>query len=298
MSDNEAVSESTVELSSDWAEQVLAFIRPASRRSLDWYRSGPQTRSMVENKEADGAAGPGHEYSFDPVTEADRLVEQLLRHEIEQRYPHHGIVGEEFGVKDGHDSHSWIIDPIDGTRAFIVGQPMWGTLVGLLDGGRPVAGWMHIPTLDETYLGVVGGGAPVARHVIHDGEETGRAYSELAVRETAELRHAILASTHPDMFDDERGGEQERFDALRSAVKMTRFGGDCLNYGLLAAGLIDLVVENGLASYDIAPLIPIIEAAGGVVTTLDGTSAAGGGYVVAAATPALHQAAVTILSGP
>lgn len=285
----------SVELSPAWAEDTLDFVRSASQTSLGWYRSGHNRRDSVENKKADAGGPAGHEMSFDPVTEADRSVERLLRDEIESRFPDHGIVGEEFGVRIGSSSYSWIIDPIDGTRAFIVGQPMWGTLVGLLDDGEPVAGWMHIPSLDESYFGIPAGPEPVATHRVHRGGDGTADDQRLGVSAVADLNDAILACTHPDMFDDEQTAD--RFGALRSSVKMTRFGGDCLNYGLLAAGFVDLVVENGLAAYDIAPLIPIIKAAGGVVTTLDGGSAAGGGYVVAAATEDLHKAAVEGLGG-
>ncbi len=290
-------------LSLGWAEETLEMVRAASRLSLDWYRSARHQRDAVQNKNADDGRPPGNDSAYDPVTEADRLVERRLRDEIEQRYPDHGIIGEEFGSQPGSSRYSWIIDPIDGTRAFIVGQPMWGTLVGLLDDGRPVGGWMHVPCLDESYVGLVGGPQPTAFHRVHglsplgsDGQPEGRLTGDrpLAVSPTTVLVDAIMASTHPDMFDDEQMGIG--YASLRSAVRMTRFGGDCLNYGLLAAGLVDLVVENGLAAYDIAPLVPVIQAAGGVVTTVEGDSAAGGGFVVAAATSALHEAALEHLS--
>lgn len=286
-------------LSTQWADDVLFMVRTASRLSLNWYRSDRHRRDAVENKKLDTDKPSGSEASYDPVTEADRMVERHLRNDIETRYPDHGIVGEEYGVRPGSSRYSWIIDPIDGTRAFIVGQPMWGTLVGLLDEGRPVGGWMHIPTLDESYVGILGPEETVALHRLHGRAPVahGAAGDEdrpLGVGSTTDLGQAILASTHPDMFDDE--GHRRGYAALRSEVRMTRFGGDCLNYGLLANGLVDLVVENGLAPYDIAPLVPVIEAAGGIVTTVDGGTAANGGFVVAAANAELHQAAIAHLT--
>ncbi len=294
-------------LSEAWMEDTLSMIRSASRLSLGWFRSDRHQRDAVENKVVGEVQQGGNEAAYDPVTEADRMVERRLRDDIGRRFPDHGIIGEEYGTHTGTSRYSWIIDPIDGTRAFIVGQPMWGTLVGLLDDGRPVAGWMHIPCLDESYIGVVESytetvGSVALNRVHGSSPQTVNAPSvervevdrRLNVSLTTTLSQAILASTHPDMFDDDATAAGYR--SLRSSVRMTRFGGDCLNYGLLAAGLVDLVVENGLAPYDIAPLIPIIEAAGGIVTTVDGGPAAAGGFVVAAATASLHEAALRHLT--
>ncbi len=272
---------------------VTELVRSAGDSALDWYRrfdrSGPD--GGVENKAA-GDSGTG----FDPVTEADRAVETRLRAGLSEIFPDHAIFGEEFGLTepdgdDGTPRYRWTIDPIDGTRAFITGQPMWGTLVGLQDGDRPIAGWMHVPTLAETFVGRVAhldGG--VGEAVLHAGGEV----RPIATSAVTELGDAIVMSTHPSMF--EPGPQAEAFGRLGETVKMVRFGGDCLNYGLLAMGLSDLVVENGLAAYDIVPLIPIIEAAGGVVTDLDGARPMDGGYVVAASTPELHRAALELLA--
>ncbi|MEM9132524.1 MAG: inositol monophosphatase family protein [Actinomycetota bacterium] len=249
---------------------VTELIVTAGRSALAWYR----TPIDVENKWDTG---------FDPVTAADRAVEDEIRAGLEELFDGHAILGEERG-ETGSGPHRWIIDPIDGTRAFIIGHPLWGTLVGFETDGRPVAGWMYLPALDETYL------ATPAGAVLHrNGGE-----SPLRTAAVTGLDQAIVASTHPEMFATD--AEQAAFARLSAEVRMVRFGGDCANYGLLAEGFIHVVVENQLAAYDIAPLIPIIEGAGGVVTDLDGGSVGDGGFVVASANPGLHAAALAALN--
>jgi histidinol phosphatase-like enzyme (inositol monophosphatase family) len=249
--------------------EITELVRTASRRALRWYRTGHE----VENKLVDG---------FDPVTEADRAVEDELRAGLGRLFPDHAILGEERGLT-GDGPVRWVIDPIDGTRAFIIGHALWGTLVGLQADSRPVAGWMHQPVLDETHIATPSGGRL----------EIGQRSVPLATRPTTVLADAVLAATHPEMFGP---GDRPAFDRLAAAVRMTRYGGDCANYGLLAAGHLDLVVESGLASYDILALVPIITAAGGVVTDIDGRTPLDGGFVVAAATPQLHRAALEVLT--
>lgn len=259
-----------VELAAKEAE-VTALVRTASRLSLNWFR-----RPMaVDNKLAEG---------FDPVTEADRAVEDAVRAGLAELFPDHAILGEERGLT-GSGPCRWLIDPIDGTRAFISGGPMWGTLVGLEVEGRPVAGWMHIPTLDETYVAT-----PTGSRLVQPGGER-----PLGASRVTELGQAILLCTHPSMFAP--GHERQRFAALEGSVRLSRFSGDCLNYGLVATGSADLVIDNGLAPYDIVPLLPILEASGAVISDLDGNPPLTGGFVVAAATPELHAAAVAILAG-
>jgi histidinol phosphatase-like enzyme (inositol monophosphatase family) len=248
---------------------ITGLVRAASRLALDWYRQP----IVVDNKRAAG---------FDPVTAADRRVEDELRAGLGRLFPDHAILGEERG-ESGSGPYRWVIDPIDGTRAFICGQPMWGTLLGLQVEDRPVAGWMHQPVLDETHVATPGGGRLILG---------GRA-RPLEASKVTDLADAILLCTHPSMFA--AGHEHDAFARLDRAVRMTRYSGDCVNYGLLAAGHADLVVENQLAPYDIVPLIPIVEASGGVVTDLAGRPPLGGGYVVAAATAELHAAALEVL---
>ncbi len=272
------VSTSTFDVA-EHLDEVADLVRRAGDLSLRWYRSSLQIDNKAAGRPADGQGG-----HFDPVTEADRTVEAELRRELADRFPDHQILGEEFGLS-GSGPLRWTIDPIDGTRAFITGQPMWGTLLGFQDGDRPLAGWMHLPVLDETFIADGPGGHCRLRTA--DGERP------IAVRPTERLDEAVLLCTHPTMFAP--GPQADAFQGLAERVRMVRYSGDCVNYGLLAMGLADSVVENGLAAYDILPLIPIVEAAGGVVTDLDGRPPLDGGYVVASATQALHEATLALL---
>jgi histidinol phosphatase-like enzyme (inositol monophosphatase family) len=221
---------------------------------------------------------------FDPVTAADRAAEQAIRDVLAETYPAHGIIGEEFGSIGAGADYCWIIDPIDGTRAFILGQPLWGTLIGLLRGGRPVLGLMDQPFTGERFWN----GKDQAFFSRHGAERP------MQTRACAALGDAMLACTSPDLFADDQ--EEARFEAISRAVRMRRFGGDCYNYCMLALGQLDLVAEAGLKEYDILPLIPIIERAGGVVSTWDGGDPRGGGRILAAGDPRLHEKAVKALA--
>lgn len=227
----------------------------------------------VENK---------NETGFDPVTSADRAIESVLRKAILERWPDHGIVAEEEGVHAGTSPFTWFVDPIDGTRSFMMGSPLWGALIGLTKEGKPLFGVLCQPILGEVFLG-----APAGSWLIREESR-----ERLHARRCTKLADCTLACTHPDMF---RGASAAAFATLAKACLLDRFGGDCYNYAMLAAGFVDLVVEAGLHSYDIVPLIPIIEGAGGVVTDWRGESPLQGGSVVAAATPELHRAALKIL---
>jgi len=220
---------------------------------------------------------------FDPVTAADRDAEAAIRQALAEAYPSHGIVGEEFGTSPGTSDYCWIIDPIDGTRAFILGQPLWGTLIGLTAAGAPLLGLMDQPFTRERFWS-----GEREAFFRHDGETR-----PMQVRACPSLADAALASTTPDMFE---GRDAERFERLSRAVRLRRFGGDCYNYCLLALGHIDLVVEAGLKPFDILPLIPIIERAGGMVTTWDGGDPRDGGRILAAGDRSLHAAAVEMLA--
>ncbi len=223
--------------------------------------------------------------AFDPVTKADRDAEQTMRALIAKHHPAHGLIGEEHGARAGTAPYEWVLDPIDGTRSFVSGLPLWGTLIGLLHDGLPVLGLMDQPYMGERFIGHGG-----TSH-LHRGAERLR----LATSPCRTLHTARLATTDPDLF---AGAEEKRaFDALRARARMTRYGGDCYLYCMLASGCIDLVFESGLHVYDIAPLIPIIEGAGGVVSNWKGGSAAAGGQVIAAATRALHQEALELTAG-
>lgn len=229
----------------------------------------------VEDKGASGL--------YDPVTQADRAAEEAIRSRIKSVYPDHGILGEEHGYELGASPFTWVIDPIDGTRSFIAGVPLWGTLIALNDGERPIFGIMDQPYLRERFVGSRLGAELVA----------GSERRTLQARPCADLSSAVLLCTDPGMFE---GAEQEAFAALSTRVRLRRFGTDCHAYGLLAHGLVDLVVESGLKPYDIQALVPIVEAAGGVVTDWAGGPCYDGGQVVAAGDPRMHAAALAVLA--
>ncbi len=248
--------------------------------SADAIRPYFRCRLAVENKA--GKIGAG---GFDPVTEADRAAERALRKAIAERYPGHGIVGEEYATVDGSSPYCWVIDPIDGTRAFITGSPLWGTLIGLMDEAKPMLGIMNQPFTGER---VWSDGAQ-ARWRQPDGM-----VRRLATRACTRLADATLTTTHPDLFG--AGAEADAFAAVKARARMTRYGGDCYAYCLLAAGFIDVIVEAGLKPYDVVALVPIIEAAGGVVTTWEGTSPTKGGRILAAGDRRVHQETMALLA--
>ena len=220
---------------------------------------------------------------FDPVTAADRDAESAIRGALAETFPAHGIIGEEFGTRKGETDYCWVIDPIDGTRSFILGLPLWGTLIGLTRCGLPLLGLMDQPFTGERFWS--GEDASFFRHA--------GATKTIRTRACETLGQALLATTSTDVFTAD---EHRQFAALTHAVRLRRFGGDCYNYCLLAMGHIDIVAEAGLQSFDILPLIPIVERAGGVVTTWDGGDPRSGGRILAAGNPRLHAAAVQLLS--
>ena len=229
----------------------------------------------IENKE--GLTG------FDPVTRADREVENFLRQNLSQRFPEHGIIGEESGRKVGQSGFDWLIDPIDGTKAFISGFPTWGILVGLKLGHRALAGIMYQPLTKELFS------AAFEKATLTIGNDN----YPLKTRPTKKLEDAILYCTHESMFIDR--DHLEAFHRISSKCLLQRFGGDCYSYCMLAQGQIDLVVEDTLKPYDILPLIPIIESAGGVITNERGQTPVDGGFVIAAANRQLHEQAMSLL---
>ena len=214
-----------------------------------------------------------------PVTLADRAIEALLRERIAARFPEHGIVGEEMGVTPGQGP-VWVIDPIDGTKSFVTGLPLFGTLIALLDGGRPLVGVIDMPALGERWAGMPGAatfnGAPTRASTCRS------------------LAAARFFTTTPDGFS---GSDAARYRRLVDRVGIRRFCGDCYAYGLLASGHCDLVAETGLQPYDYLAHVPVIEAAGGVITDWAGSALTldSDGRVLAAATPDLHEAALDIL---
>lgn len=217
---------------------------------------------------------------FDPVTEADKAAERVMRELILEHYPTHGVVGEEEDNVAGSSGLTWVLDPIDGTRAFITGMPLWGTLIALNDGNRPVLGVMNQPYTGERFVG-----APEGAWC------NGQA---LKTRACASIASARLMCTSPQIFDNEQ--QLAAFNAVAEQVQLLRYGGDCYAYCMLASGHVDAVIEAGLQTYDVQALIPIIEGAGGVMTAWDGGDAQHGGPVVAAGDPVLHAQLVAQLS--
>lgn len=220
---------------------------------------------------------------FDPVTDADEAAERAMRALIAREYPSHSVLGEEYGGELASEGYQWILDPIDGTRAFISGLPTWGVLIGLYHEGRPLIGVMDQPYLDERYRGWMQGANVRARGVTR----------KLKTRAASRLDEAILSTTDPYLF---AGAEAEAFARVRAKAKLTRYGYDCYAYCMLAAGHIDCVIENGLKPFDIAALIPIITGAGGGVCTWDGSDASAGGRVLAWANAAVRDEALGALA--
>jgi len=242
----------------------------ARKETLPRFRVGAD----VVNKEAGG---------FDPVTEGDRAAEIAIRAVIEQHFPDHGILGEEHGSVGLDREYVWVIDPIDGTRAFISGVPVWGTLIGLYRNGEAVMGLIDQPFTGERYFA----DGTVSRYSGPDGSKV------LSARACESLSDAILFTTSPHLFVD---GRKARFEAVQEKVRLFRYGCDCYAYALLAAGHIDLVVECGLKPYDVGGLIPVIEQAGGIITTWDGGPAENGGEIIAAGSREVYDAAMAILN--
>ncbi|MGH7814349.1 MAG: histidinol-phosphatase [Candidatus Binataceae bacterium] len=256
----------------DYTAFACRTARIAGRKILSHFRE----RIDIVNKAARG--------SFDPVTIADREAERAIRAEIGRKYPRHGILGEEQGHSPGTERFTWVIDPIDGTRAFILGQLHWGVLIALNDGARPIAGVMHQPYTGEMFTGSrLGAFATRGRNRI-----------ALRTRRCSRLEDAMVCATDPAMFTGRR--EADAFHRVARKAKLRRYGGDCYIYCLLASGFVDLAIESGLKPYDIQALVPIIEAAGGIVTTWSGGKPYEGGQIVAAGDRRLHRIALGMLA--
>jgi histidinol-phosphatase len=234
-----------------------------------------RTALSIENK---GKVG------FDPVTAADHAAETAMRTLIRRTFPEHGIVGEEFGEERADAEYVWVLDPIDGTKSFISGMPAWGTLIALTRFGEPVYGMMNQPFIGERFSG--DGGAAQYR-----GPAGAR---ELRVRGCAVLSDAILFTTSPLLMSST---DRKYFEKVETAVRLSRYGGDCYAYCMLAAGHIDLVIETELKPHDVMPLVPIIAGAGGVITTWENGAPHPGGRIVAAGDRRVHAAALEILNG-
>jgi myo-inositol-1(or 4)-monophosphatase len=246
------------------ADASGAVIRPYFRQ-----------RIAVAHKPGKGA--------FDPVTEADKGAEKAMRAIIERERPEDGILGEEFGEKQGSNGLRWVLDPVDGTRAFITGRHEWGSLIALEKDEVPVLGIIDQPVLGERFLGVHG------RSVLIEGERR----TPLKVRECASLQGAILCATDPGQYFSP--GQQAAFARVKAQVRMTRYCGDCYLFAVLAMGFVDIVIEAGFSRWDIAALIPIVEGAGGIITSWDGGDCRDGKTILACGDRRIHEEAIKLL---
>ena len=233
-----------------------------------------RTALAIENKKPGG---------FDPVTAADRAAEDAMRTLIRRSFPAHGILGEEYGDERTDAEYIWVLDPIDGTKSFIAGMVAWGTLIGLMRFGEPVFGMMHQPFTRERFSG--DGGA--ARYRGPGGAR------DLHVRDCEGLSDALMFTTSPLLMNRT---DRTVFTRVEDKVKLSRYGGDCYAYCMLAAGQIDLIIETEIKTHDIVPLIPIIIGAGGIVTTWENGPAQSGGRIVVAGDKRVHEAALEMLS--
>jgi myo-inositol-1(or 4)-monophosphatase len=240
----------------------------------------PHFREAIAVDDKGGARG------YDPVTEADRAAETVIRDGIAAAYPTHGLHGEEHGYAPGSSPYTWVIDPIDGTRSFILGQMHWATLIALRDAAQPRVGVAYQPFVGEAFLAIAGEPAEWRR---------GDSRRVLRTRRCASIESAVLVATTPDMFATL--ATQAGFSRVRARARLTRFGGDCYAYCLLAMGLIDIVVESSLQAYDVQALMPIVAGAGGTMTTWRGERCDDGGDVVACGDPALHDEVLKLLAG-
>ena len=260
-------------------QDALQIIRTAHEMAdaaraaiLPWFRN------------ADLAADNKRPADFDPVTQADRAAERAMREVLARARPDDAILGEEYGATSGSSGLTWILDPIDGTRAFLCGAASWGVLIGLSDGQDILYGLIDQPYLGERFEGGLG----QARLTGPLGERA------LQVRQGVGLDGALLLTTFPQIGTPD---EAAAFRRVADRVRLTRYGLDCYAYALLALGQIDLVIEAGLQSYDIAGPLAVVEAAGGIVTDWQGGPAGQGGQVIAAGSVELHRAALDLLNG-
>ena len=237
----------------------------------------PLFRSTVLN--ADNKLAQG----FDPVTQADRAAEEAMRDVLARRRPQDAILGEEFAATSGTSPFRWVLDPIDGTRAFLCGAPTWGVLIALeYDQQGPVFGMIDQPYTGERFVGY----GDTAWLTMMQGSV------DLSTSQRQKLDDAILCSTFPEIGTQ---NEKQAFDQVAERCKLVRYGLDCYAYALLAAGHIDLVIEAGLNAYDVQAPIAVIQAAGGIVTNWTGEPAHNGGQIIAAANATLHQRALSFL---
>ncbi len=256
-------------LAQELMDTAHALADAARRAILPYFRASDLS---IDSKTAD----------FDPVTEADRAGERAMRAVLASARPEDGILGEEYDDVPSQTGLTWVLDPIDGTRGFVSGTPTWGVLVAVSGSAGPVLG-----VIDQPYIGERFAGGPEGGTVTGPLGET-----RLATRAPRALSDAVVLTTFPEVGTEAEGAA---FRRVAERARLTRYGMDCYGYALLAAGQVDLVIEAGLAPYDIAAPIAVIEAAGGIVTTWDGGPAHPGGQVIAAANPEIHAEAMARL---
>ena len=220
---------------------------------------------------------------FDPVTEADKGGERAIRAIITRERPEDGILGEEYGETPGKNAYRWVLDPVDGTRAFITGRHEWGSLIALEENEVPVLGILDQPVLGERFIAVHG------RSVLVEGDKR----TPLKVRECESLKSAILCATDPSQYFSAE--QQAAFARVKEQARMTRYAGDCYLFAALALGFIDIIIEANFNRWDVAALIPLIEGAGGIMTSWDGSHCRDGKTILACGDKRVHEEAIKLL---
>jgi myo-inositol-1(or 4)-monophosphatase len=259
------VDDKTIQFANRLADASGAVIRPFFRQ-----------RIAVVHK-------PGR-HAFDPVTEADKGGERAIRAIIDRERPDDAILGEEYGEKSGTSGWRWVLDPVDGTRAFITGRHEWGSLIALEKDGAPVLGILDQPVLGERFIGVNG-----RSHLIQNG-----ARIPLHVRECADLKDAVLCATDPSAYMTQP--QQAAFERVKAAARLTRYHGDCYIFALVAMGFIDVIVEGAFKPWDVAALFPLVEGAGGIVTNWKGEPWRDGDALLASGDRRVHEQAIARLA--
>ncbi|MGR3485125.1 MAG: inositol monophosphatase family protein [Paracoccaceae bacterium] len=255
-----------------------AALRDVAHRLADAAR-GP---ALAHFRQVDLAVDDKAPGAFDPVTQADRAAERAMRDLLAELRPQDAVLGEEYGETPGSSGLQWVLDPIDGTRAYLCGAPVWGVLIGLRDARGPIFGLIDQPHVGERFEGGFGHAAV-----------TGPKPMPLRTRAPRALAEATVLTTFPEVGTPDQAAA---FRAVADRARLVRYGLDCTGYALLAAGQVDLVIEAGLNAYDICAPIAVVEAAGGTVTAWDGGPAHDGGTALAAANPQIHADALAILS--
>ncbi len=260
----------TLSLSPTQTEELIQFSNRLADAAADV--SLKHFRQPIQIEDKDDGEG------FDPVTLADRGAEQAIRELIEATYPEHRIVGEEFGIKDTDSPFEWVLDPIDGTRAFISGLPTWGTLIALKHNGIPVIGVIDQPYVRERYVGwttaATLNGKPIK------------------TRKCSALEKATISTTDPDLFGP---ADRSIFDSVLERSRLVRYGLDCYAYAILSSGFFDVVMETGLQPYDMMALIPVVRGAGGSATCWSGTEPNENGKLLAVGDPVLAEIVLKLI---